>query len=483
MHRHGRIGSLLDGGHRLEDRADAVGLGRSGEVQRRQRQVIETFGQPDPLEGFGAGRRDDDAVRLGQPDILPGQDQQAAHDETRVFPGHDHLRQPEQRRVRVGAAHRLDEGADRVVVLVEALIVMHRPLLDALLGDLQRDVHRAFPIGGRGQDGQFERVEGAAGVAVGDQDQVGQRVVVNLNLAEAEAALVVGHRPIQDQADVLVGQRVQLEDARATEQRPDDLEQRVLGGRADQDDQPILDVRQQRVLLGLVPAVNLVHEQHGALAIQVALLAGLLDHLAQLDAGALSVTGTSSFTTTAGNASITLNNASSYTGAVNLATNGTGDATLTGVTGAFDLGTVTVGGNLVVSSAGAITDSGVVTVTGTSSFATTAGNASITLNDANAFTGAVSLNPNGTGDATLTGVTTALDLGASTVGGNLVVSSAGAITDSGQVAVTGTSSFTTTAGNAPITLNNASSHTGTVSLATNGTGDGTLTGVTTALDL
>src|SRR5260221_3797812 len=101
-----------------------------------------------------------------------------------------------------------------------------------------------------------------------------------------------------------------------------------------------------------------------------------------------------------------LDNASSYTGAVSLATNGTGNATLTGVTSALDLGTVTVGGNLVASAAGALTDSGVLTVTGTSSFATTAGNAAITLNDANAFTGAVSLATNGTGNATLTGVTT-----------------------------------------------------------------------------
>ena len=201
------------------------------------------------------------------------------------------------------------------------------------------------------------------------------------------------------------------------------------------------------------------------------------------DSGALAVTGTSSFTTTAGNAAITLNDASSYTGAVSLATNGTGNATLTGVTGALDLGTVTVGGNLVTSSVGALTDSGALTVTGTSSFTTTAGNAAITLDTAtNALTGAITFAPNGTGAVTLVN-NTATNLAASTLGGALSVSSAGAITDSGALAVTGTSSFTTTAGNAALTLDAASSYAGAVSLATNGTGNATLTGVTGALDL
>src|SRR5258708_611648 len=115
-----------------------------------------------------------------------------------------------------------------------------------------------------------------------------------------------------------------------------------------------------------------------------------------------------------------------------------------------------------------------MTVTGTSSFTTTAGNAAVTLDFPAALTGAVTLAPNGTGNATLVN-NTATDLAGTTIGGNLSVSSAGAITDAGALRVTGTWSFTTTAGNAAITLDNASSYTGAVSLATNGTGDRTST--------
>src|SRR5690606_33602477 len=52
--------------------------------------------------------------------------------------------------------------------------------------------------------------------------------------------------------------------------------------RADQYDRPVLDVGQKRVLLGLVPAVNFVDEQGGALAIQLAPLAGHVNRLANL---------------------------------------------------------------------------------------------------------------------------------------------------------------------------------------------------------
>ena len=47
-------------------------------------------------------------------------------------------------------------------------------------------------------------------------------------------------------------------------QRRVDLEVRVLGGRADQGDEPLLDRRQERVLLRLVEAVDLVEEEDRA---------------------------------------------------------------------------------------------------------------------------------------------------------------------------------------------------------------------------
>ena len=59
-------------------------------------------------------------------------------------------------------------------------------------------------------------------------------------------------------------ERLQHEHLRPRQQRRVDLERRVLGGGADQHDVAGLDARQERVLLRLVEAVDLVHEDDGA---------------------------------------------------------------------------------------------------------------------------------------------------------------------------------------------------------------------------
>ena len=87
-------------------------------------------------------------------------------------------------------------------------------------------------------------------------------------------------------AHVLGRERLQLVDPGAREQRRVDLEVRVLGGGADQRHQPLLDRRQQRVLLGLVEAMDLIEEEDRRGA-HLAALAGALDHGAHLGAPGL----------------------------------------------------------------------------------------------------------------------------------------------------------------------------------------------------
>ena len=64
-----------------------------------------------------------------------------------------------------------------------------------------------------------------------------------------------------DLAQRLRRERLELVHLRAREERGVDLEVRVLGRRADQRHQPVLDRRQERVLLRLVEAVDLVEEE------------------------------------------------------------------------------------------------------------------------------------------------------------------------------------------------------------------------------
>ena len=69
-------------------------------------------------------------------------------------------------------------------------------------------------------------------------------------------------------AGLLAVQVAQLKDPRPGDQRANDLKERILGGRTDEGDGAVLDVREQGVLLGLVPAVDLIHEQDRSLAVQ-----------------------------------------------------------------------------------------------------------------------------------------------------------------------------------------------------------------------
>ncbi len=69
---------------------------------------------------------------------------------------------------------------------------------------------------------------------------------------------------------------------RARQQRVVHLEGRVFGGRADERHQPLLDERQERILLRLVEAVHLVDEQDGVAAMLLQHLLRLRDRLADV---------------------------------------------------------------------------------------------------------------------------------------------------------------------------------------------------------
>ena len=112
--------------------------------------------------------------------------------------------------------------------------------------------------------GDLERVVGVAAVAAGVAGDQLQGVVVGGDLQCAQAAFFVFQRSAQQRGDLLLVERFQHIDAAAREQRRDDLEGGILGGRADQPDGAALDVGQKCVLLRLVEAVNLIDEEDGA---------------------------------------------------------------------------------------------------------------------------------------------------------------------------------------------------------------------------
>ena len=80
------------------------------------------------------------AVGIGKSYIFTGENYDAARDETKIFAGVQHFREPVNRAFLVGRAHALDERADCIVMRVARAVVDNRFLLDALFGDCDREM-------------------------------------------------------------------------------------------------------------------------------------------------------------------------------------------------------------------------------------------------------------------------------------------------------------------------------------------------------
>ena len=90
----------------------------------------------------------------------------------------------------------------------------------------------------------------------------------------------------EQRGEILDRERPQHVHAGARQQRAHHLERRVLGGRADEGERAVLEVRQEGVLLRLVEAVHLVQEQQRRPPVRRARGARRLDRRADvLDAG------------------------------------------------------------------------------------------------------------------------------------------------------------------------------------------------------
>ncbi len=266
-----------------------VRLGRAGQVHRRLGQRQHALGQADQLERLQRRGGHHERLRVGVAHVLGGEDDHAAQDEARLLARLQHARHPVDRGVRIGAAHALDERAHDAVVLVAGLVVEQRALLQRLLDVLGADAYRlaspsasAGPVAG-GQVGRhLERVEHAARVAARLRDQLVERLAVQLDAAPAQAALAVGQRARADRAQRLLPERLEPHHPAARQQRRDHLEGRVLGRRTHEDDRAGLDVGQERILLRAREAVDLVHEQDRARAVEVASLGRRRDRLAHI---------------------------------------------------------------------------------------------------------------------------------------------------------------------------------------------------------
>ena len=200
----------------------------------RDRQIA--FRAAQEIVGVLGGVGDHQRLRIGQPDVLDRHAHHAARDVERRLAGIQHAAKIIQRGVGIGAAYRLVQCADQIVVAVLRLVVDRRaPLHDLLqLGGVKN-----FAFAGGTPDFLGKRQRGAA-VAVGHADERGACVVVERQLAALD--LLGARKQFLDRFRI---EGFEHQHTRAREQRRVELERRVFGGGADQHDGAVLHHRQE----------------------------------------------------------------------------------------------------------------------------------------------------------------------------------------------------------------------------------------------
>ena len=263
---HGAVAHVLPGVPDGQRRP--VALRRGGQVDGRLAEVQLCLRQAGVLHRLGRGHSRQQGHRVGQADVLAGEDDHPPGDEAGVLPRLQHPGQVVDGRLRVAAAHALDERADDVVVVVAAV---------PQGAGAQRGLHvLQFHPPGVGQRARhLQSGQHLPPVAAGPVGEMGD------GLRRGVPAL--GLQPAGDQGlDVRLGQRLQPEQGAAAAQRRVDLEERVLRRGADQRQRAVLHRWQQGVLLGLGEAVDLVEEQDRAAPMLTQPVARPLDDLAHV---------------------------------------------------------------------------------------------------------------------------------------------------------------------------------------------------------
>ena len=121
-------------------------------------------------------------------------------------------------------------------------------------------------------------VQCSAGIAVGNPQKVGKRPGFKFDVHAAQAPLLIGQRVFNDCSQIRFRKHLQGNDPAAGQQRCNHLKRRIFGRGTDQGDESAFHMVQKGVLLGLVEAVDLVHEEDGAFAIELLLVPRDLDY-------------------------------------------------------------------------------------------------------------------------------------------------------------------------------------------------------------
>jgi hypothetical protein len=263
MERHWISGSLLDGTAYLRvGGVDGVTLRGQRQIKSRLSQGQVSFGRAQTLVAVPGGEGLLQSPRVRQSDVLAGKTNHAAGDVEGILPGGQHAGKPVESRVGIALAEGLVKGGDQIEVLLAGAVVEQ----GLALGETR---HLLLRCSGETLSNavfyqQLEEVQGLPRVSGGELGNSGEGLAGQLDASFREALLAVFERPSHQELELGETERLENDDPTARQERGVQLERRVLGSCADQDDVAPFDIGEKGVLLSPIEAMNLVDEEKRA---------------------------------------------------------------------------------------------------------------------------------------------------------------------------------------------------------------------------
>ncbi|GBE48673.1 hypothetical protein BMS3Bbin12_01854 [bacterium BMS3Bbin12] len=251
---------------RLKGGVDGVALRCAGQIDHRLCERQFALGAAEALLRLPGVQGQCERTRVGVADVLGGHAHHPPGDVAGIAAAVQHARQPVERRIRRRAAHRFVQRRDLVVEGVTTLVEAAHPARRDFAYDRLVD-HLGLARGDGQIGGGLEQVQHTASVTVGGRGEGVAPGLGDLQRTPAQSAIRVLQGLVEDAPQF--GRRQGLEHVGpgAREQSVVQCEGRVLGGRADEDQRAVLDVREEGILLRDIETVHLVDEQHRAPAL------------------------------------------------------------------------------------------------------------------------------------------------------------------------------------------------------------------------
>jgi len=254
------------GHHGAVSGVESVGLGRKRKIDGGLGEREMAFWGAEKIESIFGGESDGESAGFGEADVFTGHANHAASEIERIFAGFDHAREPIESGIGIGIADGFVQRGDEIVVLFAGFVVAEKLALENVFEQLGSDFADAARVWFGTAGTEFKGVVSGAGVAIGEAGDAEEEIVGSLQILAAQTTFVVVEGATEKLDNLRGSERFEDINLGAREKRGNHFEGGILRGRADEDDVAGFYVREKSVLLGLVEAVDFVHEDDSAMA-------------------------------------------------------------------------------------------------------------------------------------------------------------------------------------------------------------------------